>query len=158
MSEDKMIRERLAKHLKGGEAFMTVDEMVKKITFADIKTRPANLPYSFYELFYHITFTQKDILDFIDSDDYKQHKWPDNYWTKEKKCSNEEEWKQLQAEYFDARNKLKTILLNFDTSLMQLVKNGKGEQTLFRELLLVIEHTAYHTGQMLVVLRLLNLH
>ena len=33
-------------------------------------------------------------------------------------------------------------------------KNGKDEQTLLREVMLVIEHTAYHTGQMLVLLRL----
>ena len=67
MSENKLIRERLAKHLDGGEAFMNLDKMLNEISFEKINIRPANLPYSFFELFYHITFTQKDILDFCAS-------------------------------------------------------------------------------------------
>jgi len=158
MSENKLVRKRLAKHLEGGEAFMSIKEMLHQIPFSDINIRPENLPYSLYELFYHITLTQKDILDFSTSPAYKEHKWPDNYWPKEKKCKSEEAWKTLQAEYFDSRNRLKTFLLNFENDLTKPVINGKDEQTLLREILLVIEHTAYPTGQMLVVLRLLNLH
>lgn len=158
MDSNEIIRNRLAKHLEGGEAFMSIKEMLRQIPFSDINFRPENLPYSFYELFYHITYTQKDILDFTTKDSYQEHKWPDNYWPKEKKCKNEGEWKTLQAEYFDGRNRLKNFLLNFENDLTKPVKNGKDEQTLLREILLVIEHTAYHTGQMLIILRLLNLH
>ncbi len=158
MSEENHIRERLAKHLDGGEAFMPVNEMLTKISFEDINTRPANLPYSFYELFFHVTFTQKDIVKFTCSDDYTAPKWPDFYWPKEKICKTEEDWKDIKAEYLTDLERLKNFLLNEESKLTQSVKNGKDEQTLLREILLVIEHTAYHTGQMLVVLRLLNLH
>ncbi|WP_139855645.1 DinB family protein [Aequorivita sinensis] len=158
MSEEKLIRERLSKHLYGGEAFMPVMDMLDKISFEDINTRPANLPFSFYELFFHIVFTQKDIVKFTCSDDYITPKWPDFYWPKEKTCKNAEEWETLKAEYITDRERLKNFLLDEKNQLTKAVKNGKGEQTLLRELLLVIEHTAYHTGQMLIVLRLLNLH
>ncbi len=158
MSEENHIRERLARHLDGGEAFMPVTEILKKISFEDINTRPANLPYSFYELFFHVTFTQKDIVKFTCSNDYTSPKWPDFYWPKEKTCKTEEDWKDIKAEYLTDRERLKKFLLNEENKLTQSVKNGKDEQTLLREILLVIEHTAYHTGQMLVVLRLLNLH
>ncbi|MCG2420315.1 DinB family protein [Aequorivita sp. F47161] len=158
MSEEIKIRERLAKHLEGGEAFMPVVDMLEKISFEDINTRPANLPYSFYELFYHIVFTQKDIVKFTCSDDYTEPKWPDFYWPKEKTCRSTEEWKTLKAEYITDRERLKNFVLNEENKLTQPVKNGKGEQTLLREVILVTEHTAYHSGQMLVVLRLLNLH
>lgn len=158
MSEENYIRERLAKHLDGGEAFMPVSEILNKISFEDINTRPANLPYSFYELFFHVTFTQKDIVKFTCSNDYTSPKWPDFYWPKEKICKSEEDWKNIKAEYLTDRERLKKFLLNEENKLTHHVKNGKDEQTLLREILLVIEHTAYHTGQMLVVLRLLNLH
>jgi uncharacterized damage-inducible protein DinB len=158
MSVEKQIRERLAKHLESGEAFISVSEMLKKITFEDINTRPANLPYSFYELFFHVTFTQKDIVKFTCSDDYVEPKWPDFYWSKEKICKNKESWETLKAEYFTDRERLKTFLLNEENILMNAVKNGKDEQSLLRESLLIIEHTAYHAGQMLIILRLLNLH
>ena len=158
MTETKQIRKRLAKHLEGSEAFMSVTDMLKKVSFEDINTRPANLPYSFYELFFHVTFTQKDIVKFTCSDDYTEPKWPDFYWPKEKICKSVEQWETLKAEYTTDRERLKNFLLDEENQLLQPVKNGKDEQTLLREVTLVIEHTAYHAGQMLVILRLLNLH
>ncbi|SDX14924.1 DinB family protein [Aequorivita viscosa] len=158
MSEERNIRERLVKHLDGGEAFMPVTQMLELISFEDINTRPSNLPYSFYELFFHVVFTQKDIVKFSCSDDYTKPKWPEYYWPREKVCKSKEDWKSLKAEYTADRERLKDFLLDGSNNLTEAVKNGKDEQTLLREALLVIEHTAYHTGQMMVVLRLLNLH
>ena len=158
MVGEKQIREQLAKHLEGGEAFMPVTEMLRKISFEDVNTRPSNLPYSLYELFYHIVYTQKDIVKFTCSDDYTEPKWPDYYWPKEKICRDKKEWENLKAEYTTDRSRLKNFLLDEENTLTEAVKNGKGGQTLLREVMLVVEHTAYHTGQMLVLLRLLNLH
>src|SRR5690554_7098463 len=158
MSGHMIIRERLAKQLEGGEASMPVTEVLKNITFEDINTRPSNLPYSFYELFFHVVFTQKDIVKFSCSDDYTKPKWPEYYWPREKVCKSKEDWKSLKAEYTADRERLKDFLLDGSNNLTEAVKNGKDAQTLLREALLVIEHTAYHTGQMMVVLRLLNLH
>lgn len=158
MSETKLIKERLSKHLYGGEAFMPLIDMLKIISFEDVNTRPSNLPYSFYELFYHVVFAQKDIVKFTCSDDYTEPKWPDYYWPKEKICRSEEEWINLKAEFLTDRERLKNFMIDDKNSLTDIVKNGKDEQTLLREILLVIEHTAYHTGQMMIILRLLNLH
>ncbi|MGO3181724.1 MAG: DinB family protein [Aequorivita sp.] len=158
MFEEIKIRERLAKHLEGGEAFMPLTEMLNKISFEDINTRLDNLPYSLYELFFHIVFTQKDIVKFTCSDDYTEPKWPDYYWPKEKICRHKEEWDTLKVEYSTDRERLKHFLLNEENKLTEPVKSGKGEQTLLREVTLLIEHTSYHTGQIMILLRLLNLH
>lgn len=158
MSENSLIRERLAKHLEGGEAFMPVTEMLTKISFEEINTRLSNLPYSFYELFFHVVFTQKDIVKFTCSNDYSKPKWPDYYWPKEKVCRSKEDWESLKAEYLTDRERLINFLKDKNNSLTLPVKNGKDQQTLLREILLVIEHSAYHNGQMMVILRMLNLH
>lgn len=158
MTTDKIIRERLVRQLEGGEAFMPITEVLKKITFEDLNTKPYNLPYSFYELFFHITFTQKDIVKFTCSDDYTAPRWPDYYWPKEKKCKTRQDWEDLKLDFLADRERLKKFVLDEENALDKLVKNGKDEQTLLREILLVMEHTAYHTGQLLIVLRLLNLH
>src|SRR5690554_1329081 len=158
MSGNMVIRERLVKQLEGGEASMPVTEVLKNITFEDINTRPSNLPYSFYELFFHIVFTQKDIVKFTCSNDYSKPKWPDYYWPKEKVCRNKEDWESLKAEYLTDRERLINFLKDKNNSLTLPVKNGKDQQTLLREILLVIEHSAYHNGQMMVILRMLNLH
>lgn len=137
---------------------MPIEKVIEKIDFDTINTRPFDLPYSFYEVFFHIVFAQKDIVKFTCSDDYTKPKWPDYYWPKDKICRSRDDWDNLKAEYFSDRTRLKQFLLDETNPLDQAVKNGKDDQTLFRELLLVIEHSAYHTGQLVVILRLLNLH
>lgn len=54
MTGEQQMKEQLVKHLNGGEAFMSVDEMLKEIPFSETGVRPKDLPYSFYELFYHM--------------------------------------------------------------------------------------------------------
>ncbi len=158
MSEQRLIRERLVKHLQGGEAFISIPEILNEISFDDVNTRPANLPYSFYELFYHVCFTQKDIVKFTTSQDYTEPKWPDYYWPKEKVCKQKVDWDSLKAEYLNDRKRLIDFLLDVENPLIGVVKNAKEEQTLLREILLIIEHSAYHAGQMMIILRLLHLH
>lgn len=150
-------KEQLLKHLKGGEAFASLEDFIEKIPFEKLGKRPHNLPYSFYELFYHIVAAQKDILEFSVSEDYKTSKWPDDYWPAEASPKSMEDWGKLKKEYFDDREKFENFLLHPQTDLNLPVRNSENH-TLLREILLVIEHTAYHTGQMLIILRLLGLY
>ena len=155
MISGNTIRTVLQKHLAGGEAFIPLTDMLSEITFEKLGERPYNLPYSFYELFYHITYAQKDILKFCVSEDYKAPNWPDDYWPKQQAPKSETEWQQVQEDYLKDRKELEQLVEN--KPLMEVVPAGQNE-TLFREILLVIEHTAYHTGQLVILLRLLGLH
>lgn len=154
---DKKIREQLVKHLQGGEAFTPVEDLLEEIPFDKLGIVPEGLPYSFYQLFYHIRLAQHDILEFSRNPDYESPAWPDGYWPREKGPASEQEWQELTASYFKERKELSNYLSNPENDLLSPFPHGSG-QTLLREALLVIEHTAYHTGQLLVVLRLLGLH
>lgn len=157
MKED-FIKKQLIKHLQGGEAFMPVSKMLEEVTFEQVGKRPEGLPYSFYEIFYHITYAQGDILNFCVSENYKNPNWPNDYWPQNQQPKSKSDWEELQKKYNENLNSLISFL-QYETSVLDKpVKNGKENHTLIRELLLVIEHTAYHTGQLLIVLRLLNLH
>lgn len=151
------LKEQLVRHLKGGEAFMPIEEMLKKIPFSELGKRPAGLPYSFYELFSHIRFTQKDILDYCTKSDYSSHNWPDDYWPEKKAPENEAAWESLKKDYFNEREKLSKLILSPENELSDPVPSAE-EHSLFREVLLVIEHTSYHSGQLLILLRHLGLH
>lgn len=52
--------------------------MLEKIGSEKLGVRPQNLPCSFYELFYHIRFAQKDILDYWIGDNSRSHNWNDD--------------------------------------------------------------------------------
>lgn len=157
MEDTVKIKKQLAAHLKGGEAFIPVDEMLKEITFLKLGERPKDLPYSFFELFYHIRFAQKDILEYCSSENNKSHNWPDDYWPKFNAPGSAEDWEQLKNNFFKERQQLIDLLQDPGINLLAPVRNGT-DHTFLREFLLVIEHTAYHSGQLLIVLRHLGLH
>ncbi len=151
------LKEQLVFHLRGGEAFMPIDELLKKIPFSDLGKRPAGLPYSFYEIFCHIRFTQKDILEYCTQSDYSAPKWPDNYWPKNNAPENEAVWEKVKKEYIAERKELEKLILSSEMELSHHVPSSQNHSYL-REILLVIEHTSYHTGQLLILLRHLGLH
>lgn len=155
--EDKKIRERLVKHLEGGEAFTPLEDLLKEVPFAKTGILPQGLPYSFYQLFYHIRLAQYDILEFCRNPDYESPEWPEGYWPKETGPASEQEWQELIDSYFRERKELGEYLSDPENKLLAPFPHGSG-QTPLREALLVLEHTSYHTGQLLVVSRLLGLH
>lgn len=155
--EDKAIRQQLVKHLESGEAFIPLKDIVEVIPFEKLHERPYDLPYSFYELFYHIRFAQGDIIDFCMAEVYQESSWPEGYWPDSPGPDNEHSWEKLKADYFRERELFKEFILDEQNDLLQPVKHGK-KQTLLREVLLVVEHTAYHTGQLLLISRLLGIY
>ncbi len=150
----ELIKTQILKHLKSGEAFMPIREAIEKFNYHSSGFRMHDLPYSAYELFYHITYAQKDILNFCRSDKYYTPDWPDDYWPTKQAAKDKDEWEALKKSYFEDRDALAALVKTPD-SLTEIVKNGDS-QTLFREILLVIEHTAYHNGQLVVIARLLS--
>lgn len=153
---DTPIKNQLIKHLNGGEAFTPIGKFVEEISYHKLGVRPQGLPYSFYEVFYHIVYAQKDILDFCTAQKYTHPNWPEEYWPNKQKPESKEDWESLKESFFKDRKQLIDFVTD-SSDILEPVKNG-DDQTLLRELLLVIEHNAYHTGQLALILRLLGLH
>ena len=161
MENDQYLKETIANHFHMGQAFVPIDKIVNRMPFSKVGIRPANLPYSFFELFYHIQFAQKDILNYCLEEGYEAPSWPDDYWPSERSPLGVGEWEALKKDYIDTRKRLHELVLSSDTSLSSFVKGQKTHcqedvHTFFREMLLVLEHSAYHTGQMVLVTRLLD--
>lgn len=97
------------------------------------------------------------MLAFSKNPDYEAPQWPDDYWSDKKQPNNKEEWNDLVESYFNEREDFCQLLSDKNNNLNEPFSHGSG-QTLLREALLIIEHTAYHTGQLLVILRLLDEH
>jgi len=155
MNQERRLKDRLKKHLQGGEAFTSLGHFLNDIPYDTVGKRPYDLPYSIYELFYHMYFAQQDIMNFCMGKHYENKNWPDDYWPTETAPKNEAEWKGLKSQFFEDRNTLASWLENEDNGIMDVVQNGE-DQTILREILLVMEHNAYHTGQLFVLCRLLG--
>lgn len=152
----KTLGEQLVSHIRGGKAFIPVENIINKIAFDKVGLVPGEIPYSFYQQFYHLRLAQYDIMEFTRNPNYTFLNWPDEYWPSNPKPVNKQEWQQLVENFFFERREFCEYIIEHAHDLYLPIPHGSG-QTLLREALLVIEHNAYHTGQLLIILRLLKL-
>jgi uncharacterized damage-inducible protein DinB len=155
VNSHRITREQLVQQLEGGQAFLKVEDLLEEVDFEDLGKRPAELPYSFYEQFFHMRVAQFDILDFTRNPDYKPKKWPEDYWPTDTAPESEKEWEKLKESFFEERDEMMNLVLDERNGLNKPLDHGDG-QTLLREALLVIQHNAYHTGQLAIIFRLLG--
>ena len=155
METQAQIKQRLVKHLKGGQAFSTIDKVLDNMPFDKIGKVPDGLPYSFYQLFYHIRVAQLDILEYSRDDNYKAPDWPDDYWPENSAPADENKWQALIDSYYEERGEFCELLLDQSSDLLKPFESNK-DHNLLRQAELIIEHTAYHTGQLYVIYRLVG--
>jgi uncharacterized damage-inducible protein DinB len=154
-TEISNITKELIELLKMGNAHAPFNEAIKNIPFEDLGKKPHSLPYSIWQLTEHIRITQKDILDFSANKNYKEIKWPDDYWPKEATPKNEAEWKNSIDEINSDLKTFIELLKADNVDLFTPFEHGTG-QNLLREALLIADHTSYHTGEIIVLRRLLG--
>jgi uncharacterized damage-inducible protein DinB len=147
----KSVKDMLLK----ANAHVTFSDAVKKLP-ADLRgVVPPNMPYSIWQLVEHIRITQYDILDFSRNPDYKELDWPKDYWPKDAAPKDDAAWKH-SIEQVDKDLQMFIALLEApDADLFAPFPHGSG-QHLFREAVLLIDHTSYHTGEVIAIRRMLG--
>ena len=152
---EQELKAQLKALLDGGQAPAKLDDAVADVPFTSQGKVPAGLPYSPWQLLEHIRIAQRDILEFSDNADgsYKPMKWPDDYWPKEPAPPDETAWDKSVAAMRADRAAFEKLLKERD--LVEPFPWGDG-QNLLREALLIADHEAYHTGELIVARRLLG--
>ncbi|MEJ7677351.1 MAG: DinB family protein [Segetibacter sp.] len=156
MSTDtKSITKQLTDLITKGNAHVTFEQAVENISFKNIGVKPNNLPYSIWMLAEHIRIAQADILDFSINSDYKELKWPEEYWPTDEMPKDEIEWQKCLDQILLGRNQFIDLLSQPGVDLFKPFPHGNG-QNLLREALLIADHNSYHTGEIVLIRRLLN--
>ncbi|MDE3185170.1 MAG: DinB family protein [Bacteroidota bacterium] len=153
-SENAALVNHLTDLLNKGNAHVTLDESVNNIPFEIVDKKPHNLPYNLWQIVEHIRIAQWDILEFSKDANHKSPKWPDGYWPENTKPSKEEWGKCIQQIKKD-RQAFISLLKESSESLFTPFDYGNG-QTLLREALVLADHNSYHTGEIILLRRLLN--
>jgi uncharacterized damage-inducible protein DinB len=148
-------RDHLAQALGWAEAHMSFDDAVADLAPALQGKAPAGLPYSPWQLLEHIRITQHDILDFCRNPSYRELAWPDDYWPESPAPPSADAWAASVRSVREDRAALAALARDGAIDLTGRIPHGSG-QTYLREILLVIDHTAYHMGELIVVRRLLG--
>ena len=153
---DTPIREQLVRVLDWEEAHVGFDKAVAGIPRDQRGRRPAGFEHTPWQLVEHMRLAQDDILDFCVNANYVHNmKWPDDYWPAAEPPS-EAAWDESIAAFIRSRDELKALARNVE-DLTAKVPTGKPNQTYLRALLMIVDHAAYHVGQLVALRRALGI-
>lgn len=155
MAHDTALRDELIFHLTVGHAHMTFEDAVAKFPEDKMNAMFTNGDYTFWHLLEHIRRTQKDILDFMVSDDYKEPVWPKDYWPAKDEKATQKEWDKTVSSFIADRDKLVELVKDPSTDVFKKIERGTG-QTVAREILVIVDHNAYHLGEFSIMRQVLN--
>jgi uncharacterized damage-inducible protein DinB len=149
------LRAHLVRLLDWEEAHVGFDKAVDGIPVDKRGVRAVGFEHTLWQMLEHIRTAQQDLLDFCVNPRYEQTlTWPDDYWPRELRPPAPGAWTKSVADFRAARGKLKQLAR--DADLFALVPTGTGHQTYLRAILLVVDHTAYHLGQVVAARRALG--
>ena len=145
-----MLREQIAEALSWHAAHATFDDAVAELPAELRGCRPTGFPHSPWELLEHLRLAQHDLLDFCRNPAYASPSWPEGYWPTSAVPPGPRAWDESVQRYQDDRRALEQLARDPSIKLDDRIPHGEG-QTYARELLLAIDHAAYHIGQLVAV-------
>jgi uncharacterized damage-inducible protein DinB len=153
---DRAFRDHLGRALAWEDAHVSFDKAVAGIPAGKRGARAPGFEHSAWQLIEHIRLAQDDILDFCVNAKYEHTmKWPDDYWPAPEPA-DAKAWDASLAGYARGREALQRLAQD-TPDLTATVPTGKSSQTYLRSILLVIDHSAYHVGQIVELRRALGI-
>jgi len=151
------MRDQIARSLDWGEAHVDFDRAVAGLPPALRGRRVKGLPHSPWEILEHLRMAQHDLLDFAQNSKYEAMQWPDDYWPKSPKPPSAKAWNASIAQFKRDRGAVKKLAMDPTIDLAARIPHGtKPTQTYLRAVLLVLDHNAYHVGELVLLRRLLG--
>ena len=152
------VRDHLVRVLDWEEAHVGFDKAVDGIPPDQRGVRPEGFEHSPWQLLEHARLAQKDLLDFAINPRYVHTlEWPQDYWPQDPAPPGAHAWNASVADFKADREQMRRLIRRSGVDLFALVPTGKGRQTVLRAILLVMDHNAYHLGQLVAVRRALGI-
>ncbi|HEX7457891.1 MAG TPA: DinB family protein [Ginsengibacter sp.] len=145
----------LVDFVEKGNAHISLDKALENIPFSLSGERPGNLPYSIWQITEHIRIAQWDILEFSRNSKHVSPKWPEGYWPKAAAAKSEDAWEKCVQQIQADRTSFIELIKNAGDNLYKPFEYGNG-QSLLKEALVLGDHNSYHTGEIIIIRRLLN--
>ena len=153
-SPETVMRKNLLQSLDGRNAHLTFKATIKNFPPEHYNTKLENIEYSCWGLLEHMRIAQEDILDFIKNPEYVERKWPADYWPSG--SADKEQWKASVERFQTDENEFRKMLEDETLDLFSPIPHAP-DYTLFREILLIVNHNSYHTGQLLTLRKMLGI-
>jgi hypothetical protein len=142
--------------LKGGEAHMRFDQAISGFPLEEINRRLPNATYTVWHLLEHLRIAQWDILEFVRNPRHVSPDFPVGYWPAMAETATPGRWKKTIKGFQADLQAVEDLVLDPQTKFFHPIPHAK-EYTVFREVLLVADHNAYHTAEIVTLRRVLGL-
>ena len=129
---------------------MAFEEAVANFPDAAINQRAPNVEYTPWHLLEHMRIAQRDILEYIEDEDYHHSSWPADYWPAADAEADAKAWKKTITQFRKDRAALEKIAGNARVALGAPLPYAR-QHTYIRELLIVSEHNTYHIGELAIL-------
>ena len=146
-------RTELIAHLTEEHAHAGFDAAVKNFPAKLRGKCPEGLPHSAYQLVEHLRLAQWDIVEYALDPKHKSPSFPEGYWPKSPAPPDAKAWDKAVAAFRADRKKLVAALKKAD--VLAPIKHANN-QSLASKTILLLDHNAYHIGQIVLVRRLLG--
>jgi hypothetical protein len=150
MSSDQVVREQLLALLNGGNAHMPFEQAVAGFPAEHFNTLPPNITYTPWHILEHLRIAQWDILDFIRNPDYVTPDWPKDYWPEPGTTTDQQGWDQTITTFLNDAQSLRDIVSDPNTDLYAPIPHAP-DYNIFREIIVVSDHNAYHIGEFAIL-------
>jgi hypothetical protein len=117
--------------------------------------RAPGTPHTAWRLVEHLRIAQWDILEFSRNPKHVSPDWPAGYWPAGDAPPDPGAWDRSVAAFRADLAAMQALVADAGTDLFTRLPHGTG-QTVLREALLVVDHNAYHLGQIVLLRRTLG--
>mgnify|MGYP001069743484 CR=1 FL=1 len=156
MTDTARWREIVASTLDWEQAHVGLDRALEELPTQLRGRRPGGAPFSIWEELEHIRIAQRDLLDFCRDPDYEHDlAWPGDYWPTSPEPPSPGAWDESLEGIRRDRDALKRWTVEAEVDLTSEIPWGTG-QTYLRTILTALDHAAYHTGQIVLIRKLLG--
>jgi len=156
MTNDEVVAHQLIALLRGGNAHLNFERAVSKFPFNYINRKIPTVSYSPWELLEHMRICQWDILEFIRNPQYKSPPWPKGYWPAKGEFADEKKWQETLSLFRRDLLSVEKLINDPGTKLYQSIPHAP-DYNIFREILLIADHNAYHLGELVVLRKALSI-
>ncbi|MDQ7857420.1 MAG: DinB family protein [Armatimonadota bacterium] len=155
VDRDQALREHLIWQLGGGHAHVGFDAAVAGLPLRLQGARPPGIPYSPWMLLEHLRISQWDIVEFSRDPGHVSPRWPAGYWPARPEPPSPRAWARSVAAFRRDLRTMIALVRDPKTDLYARLPHGRGH-TVLREVILLVDHNAYHLGQLIAVRRMLG--
>jgi hypothetical protein len=155
MTHVELVREKLLDLLRGGDAHMDYDEVLADFPEDRINDKGPNMPYSAWHILEHMRIAQWDILEFIRNPEHVSPPYPEGFRPAPDQTADLAQWRQSVEQYGRDRRALQDLVADPDTDPLAPIPHVP-EYTIFREILVVSDHNAYHLGELALLRQVLD--